>query len=77
MIKAKMHCHYVQKSEGVETLHAHPVYSGSEENKSFSQATPSGNLSLTITNPEAFGVIKEGQDFYLNFTPIDMKTKEG
>ncbi len=32
-----------------------PVISGSEENKSFSKYTPSGDIRLHITNPEVLG----------------------
>jgi hypothetical protein len=77
MIKAKMHCHQVENGlslDGVkmyEVLHAHPVYYSTEENKSFAEATPSGSLSLTISNPAAWGVIKSGDEFYLDFTPIN------
>ena len=70
-IKAKFRVNFVQTGQGAETIFAHPVYGGSDENKSFSLATPSGTLSLTITNPAAMGVLKNGQEFYLDFTPIE------
>jgi len=50
-----------------------PVYGNSEENKSWSKATPSGELSMFISNPAAFAVFKDAFDkkkaFYIDFTP--------
>jgi hypothetical protein len=40
-------------------------------NYSFSQATPSGEVSLMITNPTAFGQFAIGQTFDVDFTPVD------
>ena len=37
-------------------------------NYSFSQATPSGDVSLTITNPKAFDQFVEGKVFDVVFT---------
>jgi hypothetical protein len=68
-MRAKFVCSKVDKSEGQETVYASPVVSGSEENKSFSKYTPSGSLSITITNPDAFGFISQGAEFYVDFTP--------
>lgn len=39
-----------------------------EENKSFWQATPSGELTMQINNPEAAKKFKPGQEYYLDFT---------
>lgn len=54
------------------TVYLQPVYGNSEENKSWSKATPSGELRMFISNPEAFAVFKEAYDnkksFYLDFT---------
>lgn len=69
-MRAKFRVNHVVRTDGAEEIRAHPVYSGSEENKAFSLATPSGSLLLTITNPQAIGILKENQEFYLDFTPI-------
>lgn len=42
--------------------------SGSEENKSFSQFTPSGLLEMHVTNPAAHGFFKPGHSYYLDIT---------
>lgn len=71
-IRAKFRVHSVeQHSDEGQTVKLHPVYSGSEENKSFSKWTPSGELSMSITNPAALGFFAEGQEYYLDITPAD------
>ena len=39
------------------------------ENKSWSQATPSGEISLSITNQDAIDAFKLGDHYYVDFTP--------
>lgn len=41
----------------------HAVYTGSEENKKFWDATPSGNLDMYVTNPQAKTLFEVGKDF--------------
>jgi len=45
------------------------VTSGSEENKTFWKYTPSGQLSMWISNPAVFGQFVVGQEYYLDITP--------
>ena len=40
-------------------------------NFTFSQASPSGELKILITNPAAFEQFAVGQTFDIDFTPID------
>jgi len=53
---------------GGESIEATPVQGGSEENKSFWKATPSGALKFDVTNPEVIGKFKAGQEYYVDFT---------
>lgn len=39
-----------------------------EANKAWSQYTPQGSISLTITNPEALSRFAVGAHFYVDFT---------
>lgn len=48
-----------------------PVIGGSEENKSFSKYTPSGDIRLHITNPEVLDFFKAGQEYYVEFRKAD------
>lgn len=45
-----------------------PVIGNSEENKEFWQHTPSGQIELHITNPDA--EFKLGE-YYIDFTPVE------
>ena len=51
------------------TLNA--VYSSDpdSENYSFSKATPVGQITLGITNPDAFDTFASGGEFIVDFTP--------
>lgn len=53
----------------IGTVKMSPVTSGSEENKSFYEATPGGSLELSTVNQEALEFFKLGKEFYLDFTP--------
>lgn len=44
-----------------------PVVSGSEENKSFSLYTPSGEIRLHITNPEALDFFEPAGEYFVEF----------
>lgn len=48
-----------------ETLTARAVTTGSAENLQWSKYTPSGSLTMTISNPSAQGHFKAGQEFFL------------
>jgi len=41
---------------------------GESEDNSYARWTPSGTLTLSITNPALRGSFHEGQTFYLDFT---------
>jgi hypothetical protein len=46
------------------------VSGGTKENESFAQATPSGKLVITVTNPAVLGQIRPGEEYYLDLTPV-------
>lgn len=56
-----------------EQIRAIPVYSEDKttENYSFSVATPSLSLLMYISNPNAFGILKEGLEYYLDFVLVE------
>lgn len=74
-IQAKVTVYHISESKSTdgekysETIHAYPVYGTGEENKSYSDTTPSGSISLTITNKSAWGFFKEGREYYVKFDP--------
>jgi len=66
-VRAKFKCH--SNNNGIVTLH--PVYAGSDENKTFWEATPAGTIALTITNQQAKEQFIVGQEYYVDFTPAE------
>ncbi len=71
-IRAKMNLQMVQTVEGGETWKFHAVYGGSQnaEDNTYASATPSANLEMQVTNKALQGLLKPGQKFYVDFTPI-------
>lgn len=45
------------------------VAADSEDNKDWSQWTPSGKIEMTITNPEAMKGLEVGKAYFIDFTP--------
>lgn len=56
-------------NENARKVKAIPVYSTQEgtENRSFSEATPSGELEILVTNPAAAGFFELGAEYYVTF----------
>lgn len=61
---------FQQKDYPGEQINAHAVYGNSTnaEDNTFSAATPSLNLQMFISNPEAIGQLKQGKKYFLDFT---------
>lgn len=70
-VSAKFKCVSVQKSpdqtSAVVTLRA--VTTGSVENESWSKYTPSGQLQMVITNPDATDHFVQGKEYYIDIQP--------
>lgn len=47
------------------------AYGTSEENASFFEATPSLSISLGVVNPAGAALFKQGQEVYVDFTPVE------
>jgi len=71
MLKAKFRCVEVRLLEGAEEARLQPVMDGSEENKTFSKATPSGELRLYVSNSDVAGYFKPGKEYLLDITPAE------
>jgi hypothetical protein len=77
-VRAKMKCFHVDhlKSGNPDDVAADirmvPVYDdGNPENKSWSKWTPSGEIRLFVTNPEAIKQFEPGKSYFVDFTPAD------
>lgn len=47
-----------------------PVYDdGNGVNKTWSAATPQGQIAMSITNPDAIAAFELGKSYYIDFTP--------
>lgn len=81
MMRAKMQVSAAKRLVGTdgnvmaEELLLYPVCgkapfgpNGESEDNTFARFTPSGSLSLTVSNPDLFGKFKPGQKFYVDFT---------
>ena len=75
-MRAKFTINKIVKTAHSETLEMTPVTpgsfgpSGESEDNTFARWTPSGNLSLTITNPDLIGTFSPGDTYYLDFTKV-------
>ncbi len=70
MIRAKMMCQAAAEDDfGNEQVTLYAVYDDGKANKSWSEATPAGNLDLTISNPAAKGKFEVGKEYYIDVTP--------
>lgn len=66
-IKAKFKCAVVHDFGNQKKVDFTVVTSGSEENKSFSKWTPSGDFSLTVTDETAaFDYFTPGEEYIID-----------
>lgn len=70
MVRTKFVCRSVTDYGQQVDVEFHAVYGDSEENKSFWQATPAGNVKLSVVNKAAATQFVPGQEYYLDFTPV-------
>jgi hypothetical protein len=73
MVRAKFVISHIHKNDdGSISVNAHPVHSGSEENKAFNDATPGGSLQLHIAaDKPAQKYFIEGKEYHLDFTVVN------
>ena len=60
-----------RKGVEVQTIVFLPVTSGSEENKHFYQATPSGEIKLGTVNADAAAQFELEGEYYIDFTKAE------
>jgi hypothetical protein len=75
VLRAKMRVESVLRnvepdgSTSFELVKLRAVYGNNEENSKWSKWTPSGTLEIQINNPEAYGKLSNGHEFFVDFTP--------
>ena len=72
-MRAKFQIESVTQQGCQETLKFRAVYGGStnKEDNTYSEATPSAELTMCVTNKELHGKFKPGDKFYVDFTPAE------
>ena len=69
MVRAKFVVDKISKTRhGYGEITMSPVTGESEENKQFWQYTPSGSISLNVTNNSALEKFEIGKEYYVDFT---------
>lgn len=68
-VKSLNHLETHDPKEVLVELSLYAVYGDGKGNESWSKYTPSGEITMRITNPAAIEQFSPGQDFYIDFTP--------
>ena len=68
-VRAKFQVRQATKEGADNRITLDAVISGSPENESFFNATPGGTIDLFVVSGETAKFFKEGQEFYVDFTP--------
>jgi hypothetical protein len=74
-MRAKFNVQSVKQENWGEEVVLSAVYSNESntEDNQFSQATPNGRLTMTISNPGAKGFLELGESYYLDFSKAPKK----
>jgi hypothetical protein len=70
-VRAKMQLSVVKDYGTWQELEFNAKYSDNKEDNTFSSATPSAKFTMTLSNPEVFGVMKPGKSYYFDMTPCE------
>ena len=76
-IRAKMTVSEITRTAyGTERAKLNAVYStnNNSEDNTYSKATPSASLEISIDNPAAQGILIPGKSFYIDFIPVEPAT---
>lgn len=81
VVRAKFRCDaktersYSKNADGTpiiqKDIELNPVMGGSEENKAFWKASPSGKITLGCANLPAADLFEIGKEYYIDFTPAE------
>ena len=70
-VVAKFVVNSIEESVGQKTVKLMAVYGNGEENKQWSKYTPCGNISISITNPDAYDQFSVGLEYFVNFEKVE------
>lgn len=71
--RCKFRCVSVKQTEYDQQVELSALYSESKEDNSFASATPSGNMTMSVTNRNLWGYFVPGKAYYLDIHPADAK----
>ncbi len=74
-MRAKLTVQSVKLLTYGEELEFSAVYTGTPEDNSYSEATPTASAKLMVTNKNLLGKFKPGQSFYVTFEEAPPKTQ--
>ena len=66
-VKAKFEVASITDFGTQKEVNLQAVYGDGDANKEWSKYTPSGNIKINITNPDAFNQFEVGKDYYVTF----------
>ena len=71
--RAKFECISVTDYGASKEVKLNAVYSGSKnaEDNQFSKSTPTGNVTMNVSNPAVFDFFKPGSKYYLDFSEVE------
>ena len=72
LARGKMRVTIVEEGDYAETIFFTCQYDENDpEDTKFAASTPSGNMTLQISNPNLKGKFSPGQCFYVDLTPVE------
>ena len=77
MVRAKFKCTSITRREGwgefkeIRDIELQVVCGGSDDNKKFFAASPSGSIKLGCANAAASEQFEIGKEYYVDFTPAN------
>ena len=70
-VRAKFRVHNTTKQTWGTEVFMSPVYGDNPENKEFFEATPAGDIRMTIKNELASKCFENNKSYYVDFVPVD------
>jgi hypothetical protein len=75
-VRAKFFCYKIEDAsryygEPAKSVRFSAVVSDGEVNKEWSKFTPSGNMEMVITNPDAFDQFEQGKEYFLDISKAE------
>lgn len=70
-IVAKFVVNSIEELVGQKNIKLTAVYGNGTENKEWSKFTPCGNISINITNPDAYNQFSVGSEYLVNFEKVE------